>query len=286
MAVISLLTDFGIEDEYAGVMKGVILSINPAAVIVDLTHQVGAQQILQAALLIRSAYRFFPAKTVHVIVVDPGVGSARAILAYKTREHIFLAPDNGVLTLVLEEAEEAEAVVVENRNYFLSPVSKTFHGRDIFAPVAAHLSLGTPLGELGPALNPDRIARLDICRPVSARRGELSARVIAVDHFGNLTTNVELNALSRYGIDPTDALLSRYGIDPTDALIVIGSATVGGISRRYVDVPAGRPLVLTGSRGLLEIAVNRGSAQAMFNAAVGDTVRILKRRRHPGAYRR
>lgn len=274
MAVISLLTDFGIEDEYAGVMKGVILSINPAAVIVDLTHQVGAQQILQAALLIRSAYRFFPAKTVHVIVVDPGVGSARAILAYKTREHIFLAPDNGVLTLVVEEAEEAEAVVVENRNYFLSPVSKTFHGRDIFAPVAAHLSLGTPLGELGPALNPDRIARLDICRPVSARRGELSARVIAVDHFGNLTTNVELNALS------------RYGIDPTDALIVIGSATVGGISRRYVDVPAGRPLVLTGSRGLLEIAVNRGSAQAMFNAAVGDTVRILKRRRHPGAYRR
>ena len=149
MSVISIVSDFGTDDEYVGVMKGVMLSINPSASIVDITHQIAPQDIRQAAFLIPSYYHFFPEGTVHIVVVDPGVGSQRSILALSHRNHFFIAPDNGVLTLLLK-AEKSDTIIrVDNPDYFLKPLSSTFHGRDIFAAVGAHLSCGTKLDAFG-----------------------------------------------------------------------------------------------------------------------------------------
>jgi len=262
MSIISLLTDFGVDDEYVGVMKGVILSINPAAVIVDISHRIEPQGILQAALLIKSAYRFFPENTIHVIVVDPGVGSDRAILAYEKERHIFIAPDNGVLTLLLDDTGDGKAVLIENSDYFLTPVSQTFHGRDIFAPVAAYLSKGTAIAKFGPALDPHEVIRLPIPKAGITEDGTLVGSVISIDRFGNLMTNIDLN------------MLRQYGVSEKKAVIAVGDVIIEGIRHSYISAKTGQPLVVTGSRGYLEIAVNKGSAQAMFNAAIGDTVRI------------
>jgi S-adenosylmethionine hydrolase len=201
MSIITLLTDFGLDDEYVGVMKGVILSINPAAVIVDITHRVEPQGILQAAFLIRSAWRFFPERTIHVIVVDPGVGGSREILAYESNRQVFIAPDNGVLTLLLDETAADKAVCVRNSDYFLKPVSRTFHGRDVFAPVAAHLSRGTALTELGPAQDLKKILRLKVPKAFIDAAGAIVGSIVSIDRFGNLITNIDSNMLARAGID-------------------------------------------------------------------------------------
>ncbi|MEW6671401.1 MAG: SAM-dependent chlorinase/fluorinase [Thermodesulfobacteriota bacterium] len=264
MSIISMLTDFGLEDEYVGVMKGVILSIDPAAVIVDITHRVEPQDILQAAFLIKSSFRFFPKKTVHVIVVDPGVGDDRAILACEKDHHIFIAPDNGVLTLLLDEGDVGRVVRIENSDYFLNPVSQTFHGRDIFAPVAAYLSRGTPMEELGPGIFPNEVKRLPIPKATVAETGTIVGNVVAIDRFGNLITNIDLK------------LLPQYGISEKKAVVAIGGVILTGIMPSYTSVKTGFPLVIAGSRGCLEIAVNKGSAQALLHAAIGDTVRIGK----------
>ncbi|MDF1591406.1 MAG: SAM-dependent chlorinase/fluorinase [Desulfobacterales bacterium] len=262
MSIISLLTDFGFADEYVGVMKGVILSINPAAVIVDISHRVEPQGILQAAFLVKSAYRFFPDNTIHVIVVDPGVGSDRAILAYEKDKHIFIAPDNGVLSLLLDETGDDKVIRIENSDYFLKPVSQTFHGRDIVAPVAAYLSRGTAIAEFGPELDLNEIIRLPIPKACITEAGTIVGSVISIDHFGNLITNIDLN------------MLTQYGISEKKAVIVLGDVTLKGVMPNYVSAKIGHPLVITGSRGYLEIAVNKGSARAKFNVAIGDTVRI------------
>jgi len=264
MSIISLLTDFGVDDEYVGVMKGVILSINPAAVIVDISHGIEPQGILQAAFLIKTTYRYFPQKTIHVIVVDPGVGSDRAILAYEKEKHIFLAPDNGVLTPLLDETGDDKVFYIENSDYFLSPVSQTFHGRDIFAPVAAYLSKGTTIAELGPALDPTTVKRIPVPKACISEAGTIVGSVISIDRFGNLITNIDLT------------MLTQYGVFEKKAVISVGGMILKGILHRYDNVPIGCPLVFTGSRGYLEIAVNKGSAQAVLNVAVGDAVRIGK----------
>ena len=152
MSIITLLTDFGTEDAYVGVMKGVILSINPSAEVVDVCHYINPQDLIEAAYLIKSSYRYFPKGTIHIIVVDPGVGGNRLIVAVKLSGHIFLAPDNGVLTLLLDEGEVDTIVRVENTHYFLNSISQTFHGRDIFAPVGSHLSRGVFIENLGSKL--------------------------------------------------------------------------------------------------------------------------------------
>lgn len=150
MSVITLLTDFGTQDEYAGVMKGVILSLHPAALIVDISHQIAPQDVMQAAYMLRSSWQYFPAGTVHVTVVDPGVGGKRDILAAQYKRHFFLAPDNGILSMLAEEGDFQSLIRVENSGYFRNSVSRTFHGRDIFAPVAAHLSMGVKPENFGP----------------------------------------------------------------------------------------------------------------------------------------
>ncbi|GBC61517.1 hypothetical protein DENIS_2479 [Desulfonema ishimotonii] len=264
MALITLLTDFGTRDEYAGVMKGVILSLNPSAVIVDITHHIDPQDIVQAGHALRASYRYFPGGTVHVAVVDPGVGGDRAIVAARAGDYRFLAPDNGILSLL--DAPEFDTVVrVENSRYFLDSVSQTFHGRDIFAPVAAHMAAGLDMERLGPPLSPDRLVRLERRGQFDPVRGEISGTVVSADRFGNLITDIDLRTLADF--------LASCGKSAFE--IRVGSQRLRSLSRCYAQVAPQRPLAIAGSRGYLEIAVNCGSASRYFGVGKGDTVTVV-----------
>jgi S-adenosylmethionine hydrolase len=265
MSVITLLTDFGTDDEYVGLMKGVILSINPRATIVDLTHRISPQDIVAAAIAIHSAYCFFPEKTVHLIVVDPGVGTDRGLLALKLKHHIFIAPDNGVLTLLLREENVSSLNRITNSVYFRHPISQTFHGRDIIAPVGAHITNGLEVNELGPKMDPQNAICLDNLAARRLETGEIKGQVVAIDHFGNLVTNIKSEQL-------TECLSAdcRHGIR-----IEIGPTVIRGISDTYAGGRSNSPLALVGSRGYLEIAINKGNAAKRLNAAKGDTVRVI-----------
>lgn len=260
MAMITLLTDFGLHDEYAGVMKGVALSINPQAQIVDLCHHVGPGDVLAGALMLAASAPFFPPGTVHVAVVDPGVGTARKILAASVGGSVFLAPDNGLLTLVLDSQKPLALVSVENSAFFLKNVSATFHGRDIFAPVAARLSLGLPLAMLGPALDPGQVARLDIPRPRAVEDGGLCGEVLAVDRFGNLMTNIPGQEAQKL-------------LENGPEILVAGKAAAG-LYRTYGQAPSQTLIALVGSRGFLEIAVAGGNAGQALGAGRGTQVLI------------
>ena len=190
MPIITLLTDFGCRDEYVGLMKGVILSINPTVTIVDITHAIDSQDIRQAAYAVHSAYRYFPAGSVHLIVVDPGVGTGRYLLALEMKKQFFVAPDNGVLTLLFGEDGITRLVRLSNADYFWETVSRTFHGRDIIAPVGAHISQGTDLYQLGDAISPAEAVRLKDIEPQRADTGEITGTIVSVDHFGNLISNI------------------------------------------------------------------------------------------------
>lgn len=262
MQVITLLTDFGTGDEYVGAMKGVILSGHPQATIVDISHQIAPQDIEKAAYMIPAYAPCFPAQTVHVVVVDPGVGSDRAILALACDKQIFMGPDNGVLSLILARDTVERIVRVEDRSYFLPDFGATFHGRDIFAPIAAHLSRGLPLTELGPEIQLRQTVRLDLKPPVVDARGRLEGTIIAVDRFGNAITNIDRRALERVSLDPSRQRLKVH----------VGRYILTGLSRTYADVGQGEPLVLFGSRGYLEIAVNGGDAARVLKLVAGERV--------------
>ena len=266
MNIITLTTDFGTDDEYAGIMKGVILSLNPAAVIVDITHHIDPQDLVQAAYSIYSSYRFFPQGTVHVVVVDPTVGSDRNIIAFKIMDHIFLAPDNGVLTLLINERNINSIARIDNTSYFLDPVSRTFHGRDIFAPVSAHLSMGVPIKKLGTPVAQKNLICLSILEPYFSDNGELVGSIVSIDHFGNLITNINLDYLEK--IDNT--------FPGKKLCINLGGDKISGLSPNYNSTTPGHPLAIIGSRGYLEISVNGGNAANHFMVEKGDIVRISK----------
>lgn len=254
MPVISLLTDFGLSDPYAGIMKGVIASICPEAQIIDITHQVAAQDLTRAAFFLASAYPYFPEETIHVAVVDPGVGSSRAIAAVKTSAGVFLAPDNGLLTLILEQQQVLAAFRVENPDIFIHPVSRTFHGRDIFAPAAARLACGMDMEKLGTRINAESLIRLDsLQKPGLDEKGRLLGSVTAVDGFGNLVSNIRQS-------DIEQAFKKK-----TDICIHAGERIIRGISESYASVGEGDCLAIIGSTGFLEISVNRGDAAAKLN---------------------
>lgn len=264
MSIITILSDFGSHDEYVGVMKGVILSVCPSVSIVDITHQIDPQDIVQAAYLIPAVYRFFPEGTVHLIVVDPGVGGERDILAANHSGHFFLAPDNGVLTLLMNRAKSDTIVRIRNADYYMKPVSATFHGRDIFAPIGAHIVNGTGLEELGTKTDIENIVHLSDLSCRISETGELVGKIISVDHFGNLITNIDSNTLTNY-----------RKTDPNNRLqICIRSHVIAGLSETYTNADPSSPLALIGSRHHLEIAVNGGSAQRYFKAHKGDLVRV------------
>ena len=264
MSVISILSDFGTDDEYVGVMKGVMLTVNPSVSIIDITHRIAPQDIHQAAYLIPSYYHYFPEGTVHIVVVDPGVGSRRSILAVNHQEHFFIAPDNGVLTLLLN-AEKSDTIIrVDNSNYFLEPLSSTFHGRDIFAAVGAHLSCGAKLDALGTRTEQKDIVRIKGLNCRISQTGDLIGRIVSIDRFGNLITNIDSISLAAFS--KTDASKNPQ--------IHIGPLVISGLSRTYSDVAPTAPLALIGSRNYLEISVNSGNAKETLKAQMGDPVRL------------
>lgn len=265
MSIITLLTDFGIEDAYVGTIKGVILSVNPSAMIVDITHQIDPQDLIEAAYVIKSTYRYFPKGTVHVIVVDPGVGSDRAIVALEMMGHIFLAPDNGVLTLLMDEGRIDSITRVKNSHYFLEPLSQTFHGRDIFAPVGAHISKGVDLKKLGSGLDLNDLVHLSIRKPSITDEGELVGTIVSVDRFGNCITNIDLNCLEKF---------YKPGFEK-NLVIAIGEYEIKGLSKSYDGVGLKQPLAIIGSLGYLEIALNCGRASRHFGAQKGDPIRVI-----------
>ncbi len=262
---ITLLTDFGLSDSYVGMMKGAILNVNPFANIIDLTHAIGHQNLVQAAYVIKSSYSFFPENTVHVVVVDPGVGSDRKIIALKKNKHIFLAPDNGVLTLVMNEGKIDSLVQVNNPDYFCGKISRTFHGRDIFAPVAGHISKGVDLIKTGPRVHLNDVKHLNIKGPKISEKGELLGHIVYIDHFGNLITNIDGKILKK--IRP---------LRETDGVIIeIRNKKIFGISPTYESAGEKKtPLAILGSCDYLEIALNCGNAKHHFKAESGDIIRI------------
>ena len=247
-------------------MKGVILSLNPSAVIVDITHHIDPQDLVQAAYTIYSSYGYFPQGTVHAVIVDPAVGSDRKIIAFKKTGHIFLAPDNGVLTLLINKGNINSIASIDNTSYFLDPVSHTFHGRDIFAPVSAHLSMGVPIKKLGTSVAQKNLMCLSIREPYFSDNGELVGSIVSIDHFGNLITNIDLNDLEK--IDNTVAGKKLF--------INVGRDKIRGLSQNYSSVVTGRTLAIIGSRGYLEISINGGNAANHFMVEKGDVVSISK----------
>lgn len=253
--IITLLTDFGTADAFVGIMKGVALGLNPHAQLVDLTHAVRPQQILPAALILRSAVRFFPAGTVHVAVVDPSVGSARRPIVIETEQGCLVGPDNGVLSLAAAVLGRRTVRLIENEAFFRQPVSQTFHGRDVFAPVAAHLSRGVALEALGSRL--DSIVELTVPAAQATASG-LRGEVIHVDHFGNLLTNID-----------ADACFPAQRVS-----VSIDGKPVAGPVDAYAAVPEGTALAIVGGWGVMEIAVRNGSAAQTFAAGPGTPVTV------------
>jgi len=250
---ITLLTDFGFRDAFVGIMKGVMLRINPALCLVDLTHDVPPQDVFAGAVLLRGAAPFFSAGTIHVAVVDPGVGSSRRAVLVETHEAFFVGPDNGLLSLAAPANAVKRIVHLTNEQYFLSPRSHTFHGRDVFAPVAAHLSLGVPPERFGEVTS--GLERVTI--PLVQRHSKgLTGNVIYIDHFGNVITNITENDLRPFS---TDTLL-----------VSIGTVHMRGIKTSYAAEEIGAPLAVINSWGMLEIAVRNGSAAQGLNIQVGN----------------
>lgn len=262
--IITLTTDFGLTDEYVGVMKGVILARAPEAAVIDLSHAIERQNIRQAAWLIKSAYRFFPEGTIHVVVVDPGVGSKRRLILLLADGQLFLAPDNGVLGLVLEPDCFQAAYELQCEHYYLTPVSSTFHGRDILAPVAAQLAAGLEPAAAGPVIARQALEMLAKgAVKIDRARGTITGEIIGRDHFGNLRTNIE-----------ADSLKKLYGKDASTARVSVKGKTIIGVQEAYDAEAPGEILAIIGSRGFLEVAVNRGDAARILDAVTGDAVRV------------
>ncbi len=272
--VIALLTDFGAADIYVGVMKGVILSIDPQAQIVDITHSIQPQNVRQAAFALLNSYRYFPEGTVFLVVVDPGVGTDRKPVAVHAGKYTFVAPDNGVLSYVLYELRDAFAVELNNSSYQLAGVSSTFHGRDIFAPAAAHLGKGVALRALGtPLLNPVTLPEPELI--ISGKR--VTGEVMHIDHFGNIITNIgslRWNAPERLTLSQRFGEFTTLPIPAPSVTIELADTTLTGVRRAFGEAERGELLALVDSNGFLEIAVNQGSAVARLDVTIGDRVEL------------
>ncbi len=254
---IVLLTDFGLKDGYVGVMKGVIRGICRSEVI-DLSHEIAPQDVAEAAFVLASSYRYFPRETIFVAVVDPGVGTERAVLRLRANRQTFLAPDNGLLSIVAEEAGGVLRRVAVER-YFLHGRSATFHGRDVFAPVAAHLAAGAPSSALGPRVK--QMRKLELPAPIRGADGDLRGQVVYIDHFGDMVTNIRQASLARH-------LSARLG----EVEVRVRRHVVRGVDRTYGDREPGALVALIGSSGYLELAVNQGSAAQLLGCAKGEAV--------------
>ncbi|MGD9126958.1 MAG: SAM-dependent chlorinase/fluorinase [Planctomycetia bacterium] len=258
MSIITLTTDFGADSPYAAAMKGAILSINPEATIVDLTHSVHAQNIREGAVILYDIARQFPDDTIHIAVIDPGVGTDREIVAARIDRWTFIAPDNGLLSLITSETSPTRIVRLRNDAYWKKPVSATFHGRDIMAPVAAHLSLGVSLDELGPTT--ETLHELEWPKAVD-QENRVHGIVREIDSFGNLVTNITSDML---GNRPTDHR----------ACIICEIYETWGIFHAYGDQPRGTLIALVGSNGFLELAIVGESAAERLGVRTGTSVTV------------
>ena len=273
-AIVTLTTDFGLTDAYVAAMKGVMLGINPEVKIIDICHTIKPQNIPQAAFVLGTTYQFFPRKTIHVVVVDPGVGTERRAIILKTPSADFVAPDNGALSYVIQQSStklagdkvnrqyvelgpELEAIIITKPQFWRSPVSSTFHGRDIFAPVAAHLSLGLSPTDFGEAT--DSVVMLPLPCPYQAPNGSLVGHILHIDNFGNLITNIK----------SADLPQTKEAIT-----IEVGNQLISGLSRTYAE--GSGLLALIGSSGYLEVSLKEGSACACLKAEVGDEVKVRR----------
>lgn len=259
MKLITLMTDFGLRDGYDGVMKGVIYRIAPDAQIVDISHLISPQNILEGSLVWSRSYAFFPEGTVHVGVIDPGVGTQRRPIAAQVGKSFYVCPDNGLLTPIFEQAEQSgepvQVVHLDQPRFWLGEVSNVFHGRDIFSPVAAHLANGVPLTEVGtPITDP---VRKPVPQPERLKDG-WRGQVISVDHFGNLSTNISQEMLN--------------GL--RDLQFRIAGLTITGLSKTFGERAVGEPVALIDSDGSLAIAIVNGDAAREFNVKPGDSVDV------------
>ena len=250
--LITLLSDFGLQDGYVASMKGVILGICPDAELVDISHLMAPQNIRSAAFILCSSYEYFPPGTIHLVVVDPGVGTERGAMAIRTGSCFFVGPDNGSFSLVLKNEPRWEARKLENGQFRRNPLSSTFHGRDLFAPAAAHIAQGVPFDDFGPLCDP---LFAEWGEPVVGK-GEVKGEVIHIDRFGNAITNVMRKTLE------TQGPVEKWLIDA-------GEMTINSIETTYGSVGAGKVLALTGSSGFIEIAVNQGNAAFELGLAQG-----------------
>jgi S-adenosylmethionine hydrolase len=275
--LITLTTDFGTVDGYVGTMKGVILGIIPSVCLVDLTHEIAPQNVREAAFTLYTAYPFFPKYTVHLVVVDPGVGSARLPIAVHTPSGVFVGPDNGVFSYILLREQVGAVTTLADSQYHLPDSSQTFHGRDVFAPVAAHLAAGVPVDSLGPSVPDPVIFELPRLELTSA---SLVGEVQHIDRFGNIISSI--GCLVRDGADLVlkpafgdVSIVRRYNLDGAEVLV--GERQIAGICATYADVAIGKTLALIGSSGFLEIAIREGNAAKQLKVRPGDRV-ILRTR--------
>ncbi len=255
MKIITLLTDFGEMDAYVASMKGVIYSINPEVNIVDITHYVLPFNIISASYLVKSYAKYFPKDTIHIIVVDPGVGSSRKPIILNTPIGIFVAPDNKVLSYIAHENKNCSAFVIENKKYLPRQISNTFHGRDIFAFTAGHISLGVKPSQFG-----QKIKSIQLDRRVNplVDSGKIIGEIIHIDNFGNLITNIQKKHLSKL---QTSRLAVR-----------VGGCNIVGLSKTFSDVKTHELLTYIGSSSHLEIGLNKGNASKFLNVSFGSEV--------------
>jgi S-adenosylmethionine hydrolase len=261
--VISLMTDFGIKDGNVGVMKGVIWKICPNAQIADLSHLIGPQNVREAALILVRSFPFFPENTVHVVVVDPGVGTSRRPMAARIGNQYYVGPDNGTITLLLEKAVEESWVTtfvhLDKPEFWLPSVSYVFHGRDIFSPVAAHLAAGIPIEELGKEISDP--VRLELPKPIKTSTG-WKGEIIHIDHFGNLASNIRLEHLK-------DSLPTKEKIQ-----VRLKNLEIKGLVNTFGEKPPGEVVALMGSTGNLIVSVVNDSAAERLKIVTGDSIEV------------
>lgn len=266
---ITITTDFGTEDAYVPAMKGTMLGIAPDARLVDITHAISPQDVMESAFVLKTAQPYFPSGAIHLVVVDPGVGTERRPVALRHDDHWFVGPDNGVFPLVLDGEDPDAAVELDNPDAWRTPSpSNTFHGRDIFAPAAAHLAAGRSLEDLGSSI--DHLEPLRWAQPITDAQ-TIQGWVVHVDHFGNCVTNIRWNTV-RDALDLGDPSASVASLPSLKAYV--GSTTLESVQRTYGDVPEEDPLLLFGSTDFLEVAVNGGNAAERLNIRKGDTVKL------------
>jgi S-adenosylmethionine hydrolase len=256
---LTLTTDFGLSDHFVGTMKGVILGICPQARIVDISHGVTPFEIGEGAYLIAQAYRYFPKKTVHVVVVDPGVGTARRPILMEAAGQFFVAPDNGVLSMVLAREDAAKFRLISNAKYFLKTVSTTFHGRDVFAPVAAHLAAGVPAARMGKRIEDYLKPGFD--KPHRAGKRTWMGRILKIDRFGNVITNFHAD-------DFGDLALRNFSM-------TLGPVEVTKPARNYAECGPGELFVILGSSGYYEVSMSQGSAARVVGCESGAAVELM-----------